>query len=46
MRRDYYNPHDFDLAIRYLHALGVYYIMPIHVFMTYRNAPRLNWTLE
>ena len=37
MRRDYYNPNDFDLAILYLHALGVYYIMPIHVFMTYRS---------
>ena len=37
MRRDYYNPNDFDLAILYLHDLGVCYIMPVHVFMTYRS---------
>jgi hypothetical protein len=37
MRRARYTSDDFDIAILYLHEPDVCYVMPIHVFASYRS---------
>jgi len=41
MRRTRYTAEDFDVAILYLPEQGVFYIMPIHVFIRYRSGVSL-----
>ncbi len=37
MRRAYYGDNDFDFAIVYIDRLGVFYVIPLSVFSTYKS---------